>query len=752
MLLKYAVSADEYLEAEWAYRMRMARSRILFRNLYAVSLVAILLGVNARLSDAPLLADFLFAVGAGLLLERACLWRVRAAAKYRKVAAMAQPIELRIDENNLMRSSAEGTEEIRWANILACHEARRVFVLLIRPEAPFALPKRVFSAGELHQFRELAKRELIVRTTRRNPDALLLRFAVAWAIAAFGLGALSIGYVHNFLTQIPGAPRAAAGRSRPTPSVTPDSRKAAPGELRGRGMVYLVPLGKGDAVPGASLADAFRRKYALEIHQLPAMDLPAWAWNASRKQLVAEDLVTAMKINYPKLAADPSAILIGLTDEDMYIQKLNWSYAFSFRQEERFAVISTARLSEDEEGKRSLHSADLGKRTLKVLIRDIGILHYRLQPSSDFHSILYQELDAPSDLDDIGDDYLETDAAVRADLHVENGDPCFILRSYSAADRQLPLIGVLDSCSGYYKERNLETVQVDLRYGLLLDQRTDFLTSDRWPVELTRVLRTQDSRSRAFGIGGNHNLNIFLVGDKWPFTWMDLVLEHGGRSHFRRSNWGFGYWDARYSNRDAVASEFTGSTIQWDWPGWKLRKGGLTYHFPDSDRAIRPEQSALTSIESYNGTRLTLDRDPAGNLMLARSPGGHDLRFKYDPQNRIIEVDERAGGQFLYSYDSGHLTQVTDDGHQITSYAYDSSGRMQRVQQNGSQVCAIEYDGAGRVRAERLGNGREYLFDYSTSRDGGMAMVRVSDSAGPLRTIRFFGSDYVLDPGESSTK
>ncbi len=752
MLLKYAVSADEYHDAECAYRMCMAKGRLLFRNLYALSLVAILLGVNARLSGSRLLADCLFAVAAALLLERAYLWRVRARGKYRKVVAIGQPIELRIDPNNLIRFSAEGTEEIRWANILASHEARRVFVLLIRPETPLAIPKRAFSAGELHEFRELCKKELIVRTTRRNPDALLLKFAVGWAVAALGIGALSIGYIHNFMTQIPGVGRATAGRPVLTQSVTTEPKKAASEELRGRGMVYLVPLGKADAVSVSLLADAFRKKYALEIHQLPTMDLPAWVWNTSRQQLVAEDLVAAMKIKYPKLAADPSAVLIGLTDEDMYIQKVNWSYAFSFREEERFAVISTARLSEDEDGKRSLNAADVQKRTLKVLTRDVGILYYRLQPSSDYRSILYQELDAPSDLDDIGDDYLENDAAVRADLHVENGDPCFILRSYSAADRQQPLIGVLDSCSGYYKERNLETVQIDLRYGLLIDQRTDFLTADRWPVELTRVLRTQDSRSRAFGIGGNHNLNIFLVGDKWPFTWMDLVLEHGGRSHFQRSNWGFGYWDARYTNRDSVRSEFSNSTIQWEWPGWKLHKGGLTYHFPDSDRAVRPEQSALTSIESYNGTRLTLDRDPAGNLMLARSPEGHDLRFKYDPENRIIEVDEKAGGQFSYSYDSGHLAQVTDDGHQITNYSYDSSGRMNRIEQNGSQVCAIEYDAAGRVRAEELADGRTYLFDYLVSRDGGMAMVRVSDSVGPLRTIRFFGSDYVLDTGLTSTK
>src|ERR1700675_1331288 len=44
------------------------------------------------------------------------------------------------------------------------------------------------------------------------------------------------------------------------------------------------------------------------------------------------------------------------------------------------------------------------------------------------------------------------------------------------------------------------------------------------------------TRCGAFGIGGSHNLNIFPVGNKWPFTRMDLIFEDGGRLHFRRSN------------------------------------------------------------------------------------------------------------------------------------------------------------------------------------------------------------------------
>ncbi len=124
---------------------------------------------------------------------------------------------------------------------------------------------------------------------------------------------------------------------------------------------------------------------------------------------------------------------------------------------------------------------------------------------------MYENVEEASDLDGIGDDYLESDAKVRAPLHVEKDDPCFIVRHYFAAERERPGFGAVSGCSGFYKELGLETVQIDLRYGLLLDQRTDFLIPGTIPLDLTRVIRTQDLTSRAFGIGGNHSLNIFLV-------------------------------------------------------------------------------------------------------------------------------------------------------------------------------------------------------------------------------------------------
>jgi len=717
---------------------------MLFRNLYGLACLAAILGIYVRLSGSPGWGDVLFLVASIFLLERALLWRVRAAAAYRSTPGVREPVELKIEESNLVRASAAGSPEIRWANILACHETGNLFLLRLSPDEQLVLPKRAFSPGDLFAFKELRQKELIVNTTRENPDVILLKFVVSWGLVAIAVIALFIGYVHNFLTELPRAPQrtrsSSAAVSRPATKYP--SPSAA--ELRGRGNVYLVPLGLIKSVSVPQLLEEFHNRYRLQLRLLAPISPPAWAENAARKQYAAEDLVMAMKLAYPTIAADPEAVMIGLTDEDMYISEYNWRYALSWRDEEHFAVISSAHLSEGEDDKPVTREV-MQKRTSKMLVRDVGILYYRLQPSNNYSSILSNVNDA-SDLDDIGDDYLETDLLVRADLHVQGGDPCFVVRHYTAPEKQHPELGRVTSCSGYYKELNLETVQIDLHYGLLLDQRTDFLIPDRIPLELTRVLRTQDSRSRAFGIGGNHNLNIFLVGDRWPFTWIDLVLEHGGRSHFRRSNWGFGYWDARYTNRDATGGRFAGSTIDWGWPGWKLKRGGMIYEFPDPNRVSRPEQGALLAIRSYNGARLALGRDAVGNLLRARSPAGYELAFKYDRDNRVIEIDQKNGGRFEYSYDpTGHVARVKDADQRVTEYGYDQAGRMNQIVQDGTEVCTLTYDAGDRVKSQTLAGGRTYLFHYSLSATGNILQVDIYDSAGPLRRVRVSPAEYTLD-------
>ena len=150
------------------------------------------------------------------------------------------------------------------------------------------------------------------------------------------------------------------------------------------------------------------------------------------------------------------------------------------------------------------------------MTKNIGILYYHLQLSGDPDSVLYSSIGTTSDLDGVGEDYSQTDAATYSDVYVnDNDDPCITVRHYFAQDQAHADSAAFSGCDSFSARLGVETMEVDLRYGLFMDRRTEFYFPDRIPLQLTRVVRTQDSRSRAFGIGGSHSLNIFPVGNTW---------------------------------------------------------------------------------------------------------------------------------------------------------------------------------------------------------------------------------------------
>lgn len=749
MILTYTLSEKEYLDAQRAFRAHLAKGRLLFRMMLPIAVGAALAGSYSLFAAGDL------AWGMGLCLASAYLlahrtfwwrWRIRRALKEKPELLGPFTVELTQEGTNLGHAGAE----LPWAALLRYYETRDLFLLLGTAEELCILPKRALPAGDMAQWTEKLRTALKGKGRRENPDALLLKLTATWAVVALFFLVLFAGSIHNFLSP---TFRATRSRSGAGSILHAEPAKPAPiDQLKGEGTVYLVPLGKPQSVLFADLISYYREKYGLQLRALAPVSLPAWTRDESRQQLIAEELAEAMKRAYPQLANDPDAVMIGITDEDMYISEMDWSCAFSWRQEERFAVVSTARMDPAFD-KAPADPTIAATRARKMITKDIGLLYYRLQPSRDYSSALYDYIGGVEDLDDMGEEYLTSDTSVRAERRLQDGDPCFTIRHYDAPDKSRADSGILTGCNGTEKQLNLEIMEVDLRYGLFLDRRTEFYAPGPIPLQFTRVLRTQDSRARAFGIGGNHNLNIFPVGNRWPFTWIDLILADGGRAHYKRSNWGFGYWDATYSESDSGNSEFSGSKISWNWPGWKLAEpSGRTYYFPDAGPLQRPEQTALIAIVDRYGDRLSLPRDPAGNLIRAHSSGGRqpdrELDFKYDQQNRITQVGERGGPHTDYSYDEGgRLVRVVDPAGRTTDYSYDAKNRMTTVMQDGKSILTNEYDAADRVIRQTLPDGRTYTFRYLVDHAGQVIAADVIDSAGLTWKISMSGeAQYTMKP------
>jgi YD repeat-containing protein len=748
VILTYTLVEKEYLDAQRGFKAHLARGRLLFRMMLPIAFGAALVGAYSFfVVDNLGWGIGLCLASAYLLVNRMFWWQRHVRRALKENPERLGPFELELTQEGI-KVSPEASK-LPWSALLRYYETRDLFLLLGPARELCILPKRAFPMGDVLQWTERLRAELRGKGRRDNPDAVLLKLTATWAVVALFVMVLFVGSVHNLLA--PTFRRAAAQRRTVAESVSnPQPATPAPiNELKGRGTVYLVPLGKPQSILSSDLLSYYRKKYALELRVLAPVPLPGWTKDEIRQQLIAEELVEAIKRAYPQFANDPDAILVGATDEDMYISEINWSYAFSWRQEERFAIVSTARMDPlfDKE------PADpklLEARARRIFSKDIGLLYYRLQPSYDYSSVLYGSVDDVEDLDEMGEDFLTSDTEVRAERRLQDGDPCFTIRHYY--DKTRTDSGILTGCSGETKQLNLEIMEIDLRYGLFLDRRTEFYSSGGIPLQFTRVLRTQDSRSRAFGIGGTHNLNIFPVGNRWPFTWMDVIMADGGRLHYKRSNWGFGYWDATYSQSNSGSGEFSGSKVSWNWPGWKLAElGGKTYYFPDGGHR-RPEQSALLAVVDRQGNRLDLPRDTAGNLIRAHAFGGsgsdRELDFQYDELDRIIQVRDRIGPQVDYSYDSGgRLVHVKNADGQVTDYSYDAKNRMITVKQNGKLILSNEYDAGDRVVCQTLPDGRVYTFKYSLDRSGQVVAADVRDSAGLTWEINMSGgAQYTMQP------
>ena len=174
------------------------------------------------------------------------------------------------------------------------------------------------------------------------------------------------------------------------------------GDLKGRGEVFLVPLGDFPRFKLHELKAHYREKYGLSVNLLPPVELDPSAFNEERQQFVAELLVALMKRGCPEQAQDPAAILIGLTGEDIYIDKYNWQFTYSWRQEGRFAVVSDARM---RLGSGLLPAGRIESRLRKMVTKNIGIMHYGLRPSDDPRSVLYNSVGGLRELDRMGEDF-----------------------------------------------------------------------------------------------------------------------------------------------------------------------------------------------------------------------------------------------------------------------------------------------------------------------------------------------------------
>jgi predicted Zn-dependent protease len=164
--------------------------------------------------------------------------------------------------------------------------------------------------------------------------------------------------------------------------------------------VCIAPLGQVSPSLVKHLVDYYQDEYGLEITILTPSAIPPEFVNYDREQVDTGRLMALLGDLFPQAIEDPNAVLIALTHVDVYIEGVNWRYAFAANRgyDNATAVISSARMDPTiyHEGK---DDELFYARVRKMFTKYLGLLYYGLDASDDKRSPMFNNILGPSDLD-----------------------------------------------------------------------------------------------------------------------------------------------------------------------------------------------------------------------------------------------------------------------------------------------------------------------------------------------------------------
>lgn len=266
--------------------------------------------------------------------------------------------------------------------------------------------------------------------------------------------------------------------------------------------------------------------------------------------------------------------------------------------------------------------------------------------------------------------------------------------------------------------------------GQFIHTRTDFFLPDTIPINFSRTYITNDSFSRAFGVGTTDSYDMFLIGDMFPYTFQELILNDGSRVRFDRISPGASYVGAVYVHATGQDS-FYGARLFWNAGTWNiLLQDGTTLIFPEASASTSSSCQALIQIIDRYGNTVHLQRSTTCDLQKITSPNGRYITLTQNSQHRITQAQDNAGRTVSYTYDTaGRLATVTDVGGGVTSYTYSDQNQMLTITDaRGITYLTNQYDSSGRVIQQTEADGGTFLFNWTPTANTTQDHFRV---AGP---------------------
>jgi YD repeat-containing protein len=471
--------------------------------------------------------------------------------------------------------------------------------------------------------------------------------------------------------------------------------------------VYLVPIG---LVEGESLDWApayYSAKLGIELHVLPAIHLDPKLIDPVRNQLNTDECFEFLTEKYRQISRDPGSILLVVTSRDMYSPNLDWSYAVNMRSNGRYAIVSSARLHPTSLLEK-WNPEWLTSRVQKLLSKNLLMLYFDLPLSSDYTSLLSGGVFSGNKIDAMGGDVIGAEGEWHS--FVQDGDPAVTIYD-GPGDKQL---WKMEYTGSALPDMGGQVFCADGGVGLFIQRKADFVFEDEPAMQFTRVYRTQDDRSRSFGIGGSDSFEIFLGGQMGIAV--DLIMEDGARIHFNYQQPKAGQHGDIYAFAwGGEGNRFGNAQAIYSANSWQVKtRDGWTYIFPYTLLALAQNVTVLTGFIDPAGQKYEMERDSFGSLKSISSRSGKWLHFENDPQHRIRKITSSQGREVQYDYDTaGRMVRATDSERHLDSYTYDEKGQMITAGHGtGNPVLTNGYFPDGYIKSQVMSDGGKFEYSY----------------------------------------
>lgn len=517
-------------------------------------------------------------------------------------------------------------------------------------------------------------------------------------------------------------------------------------DFKVHGRLYFVPVGR-QAIAAEELASYYRQKFNIEIEVLPPMPASTAAYRPSRQQYAAEDITADIKDAHPELARDPDAVLIGLTDEDIFQQWLRGSnFTYSYHAGYRYAIVSTHRMDPGFWGDPPSDTVRLAS-TKQMLTKYIGLMYFHLPLSFDPTSVMHQPLTPNGGPDDL----------YESDLHSEesanglqgNGWPCLSFVYSYTTSRMVPVSPEPTDCNltNPPSSPDQEVFRLELGVGRLVVHGMDLKIDSTPPIEYRRAYISDYHRQRSLGWGTDVSFNRGLTSDgPAVFTYIEIVREDASRDRLERVSPGRGFApNVVFEGQDGADGAY-GARMAWEKDHFKIqhRDGSWETYLPCSDFTC-----FLSGSQDANGNKLTIQRDQSRALLQVRSQDEQGITFQSDGQHRITEASASSSERIAYEYDaSGCLIRVHRPNGQVLIFDYDTGQHITRISVIGGAgerprtVLKNEWDTAGHLVRQTLPDGSEYIIRYLSFAGSRASRLTVQEPSGRILHFELADEDY----------